>query len=138
MNPLSPSSLRRLAAAGTALALAGCAAFTPATPEQAVTQRANAYWQARKAGDYTKAYSFAPPAYRALHSAEQYRLQFGQGAAIQGAEVVKADCSATKCSVRIKISATPALLGLKMGTIATHLSETWLLQDGQWWLYQDL
>jgi hypothetical protein len=40
--------------------------------------------------------------------------------------------------VRIKISAAPALAGMNLGTIATHLSETWLLEDGQWWRYQDL
>jgi hypothetical protein len=27
---------------------------------------------------------------------------------------------------------------MNLGTIATHLSETWLLEDGQWWRYQDL
>lgn len=129
---------RAVALGAMALVLAGCAAMGSATPEQAVTERSNAYWKARVVGDFAQAYGFTTPAYRKLHSVEQYRMQFGQGAAVEGAEVVKADCEEQKCTVRIKITATPALLGVKVGTIATHLSETWLLQDGQWWLYQDL
>lgn len=141
MSLVFPSTPRRvftLLLAGSAMALAGCAALAPATPEQAVTARSNAYWQARIKGDYASAYGYATPAYRKLHTAEQYRLQFGQGAALEGAEVVKVTCEPQKCVTRVKISAKPALAGLKVGTIATHLSETWLLEDGQWWLYQDL
>lgn len=137
MNLLFPSILRRGAALTAALALAGCATLG-GTPEQIVAQRAGEYWKARQAGDYAKAYDLTTPSYRKLHSLEQYRLQFGQGAAIQGAEVVKVDCGPEKCTARIKISAAPALVGVNVGTIATHLSETWLLQDGQWWLHQDL
>ncbi|MBN9576711.1 MAG: hypothetical protein J0H16_22685 [Alicycliphilus denitrificans] len=137
MNFLSPSALRRTAALAAALALAGCATLG-GTPEQIVAQRAGEYWKARQSGDYAKAYAFTTPSYRKLHSVEQYRLQFGQGATIQGAEVVKVDCETEKCTARIKINAAPALVGVNVGTIATHLSETWLLQDGQWWLHQDL
>ena len=133
----SPSTLRRSAALAVALALAGCATLG-GTPEQAVAQRSAEYWKARASGDYATAYALTPPSYRQLHSLEQFRQQFGQGAAIQGAEVVKVDCEAEKCSARIKISAAPALVGLNLGTIATHLSETWLLEGGQWWRFQDL
>ena len=127
-----------LAAALAATLLAGCASLGGGTPEQIVAQRAAGYWKARAAGDYVKAYSFSTPAYRKVNSAEKFRTQFGAGAAIHGGEAVKVDCEAEKCAARIKISATPALLGLNLGTIATYLDEIWLLEDGQWWRHQDL
>ena len=120
-----------------AMALAGCATLA-APPEKVVERRATEYWKARIAGDYAKAYSLSTPAYRKLHTAEQFRAQFGEGASLQGAEPINVTCEPEKCTVRIKISAAPALAGMNLGTIATHLSETWLLEDGQWWRYQDL
>lgn len=37
-----------------------------------------------------------------------------------------------------KIDVNPALAGIKIGTIATHLDGIWLLEDGQWWRHQTL
>ncbi|PJI99195.1 hypothetical protein CLU85_4037 [Acidovorax sp. 69] len=119
------------------LALAGCATFS-GPPEQVVQQRATEYWKARVTGNYAKAYALSTPSYRKLHTMEQFRMQFGDGASLKGAEPINTTCEPEKCTVRIKISAAPALVGMNLGTIATHLSETWLLEDGQWWRYQDL
>lgn len=132
--------LLRLHAVGAlaAITLAGCASLGGGTPEQIVAKRAGEYWKARADGDFVKAYGFSTPAYRKLNSADKFRTQFGAGAAIHGGEAVKVDCEAEKCAVKIKISATPALLGLNLGTIATYLDEIWLLEDGQWWRYEDL
>lgn len=124
-------------AAVAAVTFAGCATLA-ASPEQAVEQRSGEYWKARIAGDYAKAYGLTTPSYRKLHTLEQFRMQFGAGAALQGASVVNVTCEPEKCTARIKINAAPALAGMNLGTIATHLSETWLLEDGQWWRYQDL
>ena len=119
------------------LALAGCAVFTPATPEQIVAKRASDYWQARIAGKYEKAYELSTPAYRKLKTAEQFRVQFGPGVNVQAAEVASVDCEPQKCTAKMKISATPALMGLKLGTIPMYMDEIWLLEDGQWWHYQE-
>lgn len=120
-----------------ALTLAGCAAFAPATPEQAVQQRATAYWKARVAGQVDKAYALSIPSYRNLRTEAQFKQQFGAGASVEGAEVNKVTCEAEKCTAQIKISVKPALMGLKLDTIATYLDEVWLLEDGQWWHYQE-
>lgn len=141
MKP-SLTSLRRpfLAAAVAALgiALAGCATTTPASPEQAVEKRANEYWQARIAGQYEKAYDLSTPSYRKLRSAQQFKQQFGAGVAVKTAEVTRVLCEAEKCTATIKLGISPAVLRMKLDTIATHVDETWLLEDGQWWHYQDL
>ena len=141
MKP-SLTSLRRpflvAALAALGIALAGCATTTPASPEQAVEKRANEYWQARIAGQYEKAYDLSTPSYRKLRSAQQFKQQFGAGVAVKTAEVTRVLCEAEKCTATIKLGISPAVLRMKLDTIATHVDETWLLEDGQWWHYQDL
>ena len=138
---MSPRQItRRFGAATLALssiALAGCAAFSPATPEQIVQKRATQYWQARIAGKYEQAYNLSTPSYRKLKTAEQFRIQFGAGVSVQAAEVANVVCEPQKCTAKMKISATPALPGLKLGTIPMYMDEVWLFEDGQWWIYQE-
>lgn len=126
-----------LLAAGV-LALAGCAAFKPATPEQIVEQRAKEYWQARVAGQFEKAYALSTPAYRKTKTADQFKMQFGAGVAVKSVEVTKVTCESDKCTTQVKLGVQPAMIGAKLGTIDSYLNETWLLEDGQWWHYQDL
>lgn len=133
--------LRRLFAtslAAATLALTGCAALAPVTPEKAVEKRALTYWKARIEGKYEQAYSLSAPAYRNVKSAEQFRSQFGAGANVVDAEVHKVDCEPQKCSAKMKLSVKPALINLKLDTMTVYLDEIWLLEDGQWWLHQDL
>ena len=124
--------------AAVVLFAAGCASLGASKPEDAVKQRAEAYWKARAAGQVDKAYELTSPSYRKVHTFDQFKMQFGNGASIKGVSVVKVDCEAEKCTVRTKVEATPALMGVSVGTIATHLDEIWLLEDGQWWRYQDI
>ena len=124
-------------AAAVVLFAAGCASLGASKPEDAVKQRAEAYWKARAAGQVDKAYELTSPSYRKVHTFDQFKMQFGNGASIKGVSVIKVDCEAEKCTVRTKVEAAPALMGVSVGTIATHLDEIWLLEDGQWWRYQD-
>lgn len=131
---------RRIGAAALGfgmLALSGCAAFAPATPEQVVEKRALAYWKARMAGQYEKAYALSTPSYRKLYTDVQFRSQFGAGVNVESAEVTKVACEAEKCIAQLKLGVKPALLGVKMGTIPTYVDDTWLLEDGQWWHFQE-
>ena len=125
-------------AAAVVLFAAGCASLGASKPEDAVKQRAEAYWKARAAGQVDKAYELTSPSYRKVHTFDQFKMQLGNGASIKGVSVFKVDCEAEKCTVRTKVEATPALMGVSVGTIATHLDEIWLLEDGQWWRYQDI
>ncbi len=124
--------------AAVVLFAAGCASLGASKPEDAVKQRAEAYWKARAAGQVDKAYELTSPSYRKVHTFDQFKMQFGNGASIKGVSVVKVDCEAEKCTVRTKVEAAPALMGVSVGTIATHLDEIWLVEDGQWWRYQDI
>lgn len=125
-------------AAAVVLFAAGCASLGASKPEDAVKQRAEAYWKARAGGQVDKAYELTSPSYRKVHTFDQFKMQFGKGASIKGVSVVKVDCEAEKCTVRTKVEAAPTLMGVSVGTIATHLDEIWLLEDGQWWRYQDI
>ena len=121
-----------------ALLVAGCASLGNTTPEEKVQQRAEAFWQARLKGEPEKAYALLSPSYRKVRTFEQYRAQYGAATGVKAASVVNVTCEAEKCTARIKIEAAPALMGVNVGTIATGVDETWLLEDGQWWRFQSL
>jgi hypothetical protein len=129
-----------LASVAVVTVLAGCASLSvgSAPPEKQVAERSAAYWSARSKNDFAAAYAFATPAYRKLHTVEKFRMQFGAGVAIRRGEAVKVQCEEQKCSARVKLSTTPVLPGVNLGTIDTYLDEVWLLEDGQWWRYEDL
>lgn len=120
------------------LAATGCAMLTPKTPEQQVSARATDYWNARRTGNFEKAYTYSTPAYRKTKSAKDYKQQFGGGADINNVGVHSVVCEPQRCEIRMRLSVTPALVGLKMAAIDTYLNEVWLLEDGQWWLFQGL
>ena len=120
-----------------AAALAGCAALAPTSPEQIVQQRATQYWEARIAGRPDTAYALSTPSYRKLRTEAQFRQQFGAAANVNGADVADVTCVEARCTAKIKILVTPALLGIKTGAVATYMDEIWLLEDGQWWHYQE-
>ncbi|MGP3505212.1 hypothetical protein [Paracidovorax citrulli] len=124
--------------AAGAVVLAGCASLAPATPEQAVKERAEAYWKARIAGQYEKSYALTPPSYRKAFTKEQFARQFGNGASVTAAEVTNVECQPEKCVAKVKLTAKPVIIGLKLNSIDTYLDETWVPEDGQWWRFQDL
>ena len=131
--------LAALAAATLAASLlAGCAAFGVATPERTVQERSAERWKALIAGDFNKAYGYMAPSYRAVTSLERYRSSIGGVAAWVGAEVIRVECATDKCIARVKIEAKPTALMHFKANINTGVDETWLLEDGQWWLFQKL
>lgn len=136
------TSFTRLASApiiaAAMLLVTGCASLGGGQPDQVVKQRAEAYWKARAAGQVDKAYELTAPSYRKVRTLDQFKMQFGNGVSVKGVSIVKVECETEKCTVRTKLEATPALMGVRVGTIATHLDEIWLLEDNQWWRYQEL
>ena len=55
--------------------LPGCASLKPSTPEEAVAQRAQAYFDAVIAKDYKTSYSLHSPSYRGRYSYEAHVLR---------------------------------------------------------------
>jgi hypothetical protein len=129
------ASWRWLAGALATLALAGCAAVTATTPEAAVRERAVGHWKARLANDTERSYAFMPPSYRALKSLESYKKSFGD-VQLTSAQVERVTCeTADKCVATAKIEAKVALRRANTAPIVTYYDETWIREDGQWWLF---
>ncbi len=130
----------RLFSVLSALTLAACAS-TGAGPdaEQQVRQRATERWQALVKGEFSRAYGYNTPGYRAVISTDAYRARFGTAITWLGSEIVALRCpETTRCEALVRIDYKP-LLSRKIGDkMSTHVDETWLLEDGQWWFFQDI
>ncbi len=121
---------------GMATALTGCAMFKPKPPEEQVRARATERWQAAVAGDIEKVYSLTGPSYRALVGYSRYRAGIGSAVAWTGAEVVDVTCQPAVCTVVVRIDAKPILGKGYNDVLSTHFDEKWVLEQGEWWLYQ--
>lgn len=117
---------------------AGCATVGSATPEQIVQQRAQARWAALIAGDWDKAYGYMAPSYRTLVERKRFANQFGGGAAWQGVEVVSVTCKDERCTALVKLLFRPVIGPRTAEPMSTHFEETWVREDGQWWMFQKL
>lgn len=135
-----PIGASKLAAACVLLALAGCASFAPRTPEEQVKVRAQARQNALLKGDRTRAYEYFTPAFRATVSAETYARTMGNAVELVGATVESVSCETLeKCVAQVKLEMKPVAVRRFAGTIVTNYAdETWLLEAGQWWLFQTL
>lgn len=130
--------------AGTALllsmAVGGCAGIGQTqAPEQIVRQLATKRWQALLAKDFDKAYEFATPSYRKIKTADYYRNQ-RQSTPVKwiAAEVLRVDCQVEKCTTTIKLESKPIVPFKFTGTITSGIDETWVFEDGQWWMFEAL
>jgi hypothetical protein len=132
---LTRTCARRFALGLAAVVLAGCASMS-SKPEDAVRERASAYWKARVASDFEKSYSFLPPSYRAATSLEMYKKSLGVDIQLQAAEVTAAKCeSADKCVATVKISGKQVLSRNPMPPFSLYYDEVWVSENGGWWLF---
>lgn len=147
MFAISPRSLRSLKlvrpvsialAVLAASVLASCQSLMqPQDAAAVVKQRAEARWTALMAGDFRKAYTFMAPSFRAVVDADRFSKQFGGGGVSwEKAQVVDVKCSDDQCKTVLKISYRPLLGGRKGDPFFTHFDETWIREDGQWWMFQ--
>ncbi len=118
--------------------VAGCASTASGPPEEVVRQRAQARWNALLDGDFSRAYDYMAPSYRALIERKRFPNQFGSGAGWQGAEVVSVTCETDRCKVVMKVAVRTALRGRSAPPLSTHFDENWVKEDGQWWMYQPI
>lgn len=135
MHPITRRwSLMALMAAGTLLS--GCASFQTKS-EDAVTQRAIERWQALIKGDMAKAYSYSAPGFRAVVDVEGFKGRTGIAGRWLGAQVTSVSCDTPeRCKAVIKLEFTTLIPGFSKDRMTTHIDETWLLEDGQWWIFQ--
>lgn len=127
-------------AALLAASLSACVGLTPPQPpELAVRQLATQRWQALLTQDFNNAYTFTTPSYRQLHDADTYKKNH-QGGPVKwlSAKVLRVQCEPEKCNVRIELETQPITpFGFK-GTIRSGLDETWIFENGKWWMLETL
>lgn len=113
-------------------------AATETAAQTAVRTRAQARWDLLVAGKFEEAYTYLTPAYRALRTPTDYRNRFSNGAKWMGAKSASVECaSPERCTAHIQLETLVVARGFNR-PIKTTLTETWLLEDGQWWYHQSL
>ena len=134
-----PIHASKLAAACALLALAGCAAFGPSTPEEQVKARAQERRDAIVRGDHRRVYEYMTPGYRGVVSGETYAKSIGTAVIVVGASVESVQCETLeKCIANVKVEIKPLAVRSFTGTITTYTNETWLMEAGQWWYFENL
>ena len=116
--------------------LAGCSSVGEIvqTPEQIVTERAQARWLAVIAGKWETAYSFATPAFRAAVDLESFANRLRGSATRKSVEVKSAACAETTCDVVLELAFEPAIKR-GYGLLKTDLTERWVKEEGRWYIY---
>lgn len=139
------SSIRSVLAAALTL-IATAAAVTPAAavelvPEAAVRQRADQHWKAMVEGKYEDAYQYLAPGFRAVQSYKSYASRFAS-TAWTGGKAVRVECNdeRDKCVATVRIDSKVFMPGLKIAegagsNLTTYVDESWIKQDGTWWLF---
>lgn len=136
-NPIR-SSAARAAVACTVMLLTACASTGPATDTDIVRQRAEARWKAVVSNDWQAAYGYLAPSFRALMTAERYRASIGNVVQYLGATVSSAECEPERCRVVVDVENRPLVVRTMRGSMTSQLEETWIKENGQWWLFQKL
>jgi hypothetical protein len=114
--------------------LAACAT-TPATPEAkqaAVTQRAQAKWNAMIKDDMEAVYGYMSPASRQVVTLERFKSNIRRGA-FREAKVDRVTCDGDACQVRMLVTYDHQ----QMKGITTPLTESWVFDGGEaWFVYR--
>lgn len=112
-------------------------------PEDQVKALANQRWQYLIAGDFDKAYEMATPGFRKIRNLRDYRVR-KSAVPVKwlAAEVLRVECTPaetpTKCAVRIKLNSEPVIPSGFKGVLSSGIDETWLFEDGRWWMFESL
>ena len=120
------------------LALAGCANLQT-KPEDAVAQRVQARWQSLIKGDMDAAYKYNSPGYRAVIDLAGFKGRTGIAGRWLDAQVHRVECELpTRCTAVVRLEFISLIPGKSKVRMDTHIDETWLLEDGQWWIFQKI
>ena len=119
------------------LVVAGCATNFPQKSEDVVKARAQERVIFLKSKEFSKAYQYLTPSYRALNNLESYRNSFGSGAEWIDPIVSRVDCSdEDRCVAELKLGVLVLASGFGGKPLPTTLREIWIKENGQWWFQQ--
>lgn len=129
------NTYRTPALAAVLLALAGCAAMQPQTPEQVVQERAQARWDALIKGDFEKAWTYTDAQTRSQVAQQDYKQRFGAAGAWISATVLRVECQPEKCLAAVRLTTQNIVPNFAQAIpqITTFVDEEWVRDEGQWW-----
>lgn len=110
------------------------------TDEAVLKERVLARWQALIQRDFDAAYQFETPAYRAIFTPRQFRLQYGGQIDWRMANVKDIhydDPIVAKVKVEIAYRYAEPERSDQVWDMTRELGEIWLRKDGQWWHQRD-
>jgi hypothetical protein len=134
---------RRLAMGAMGLLLAACATapgqgqggaagLTKDSPIEvrraALTERVNGRWAALIKPDVAAAYQYLSPAAREVTSLDAYKTRQRAGG-FRSAEIKAIECEPESCEVQLMVTYDHR----QMTGVTTPLTETWVLDSGQFW-----
>jgi hypothetical protein len=129
----------RLVLLGCLAALLGACATLTGTPEEIVTKRANARWEALIAKRWEDAYSYMAPSFRAVVPANRFAARFSGTVTWVSGEVRVVTCKdENSCAATVRILFRPAMRKAVGEPLETNYDETWVREDGEWWFYEKL
>jgi hypothetical protein len=137
------STTARRAAMGAALcatlALGACASLGNSSPEAQVSQRANERWAHLVAKRFDEAYTYTTPAFRGVVDAATYRGRIGAAVTWLGAETIRVTCTEPdNCKAVVRLDYQPLFNAAAFGKLSTHIDETWLKENDQWYIFANL
>ncbi len=144
MNGLNVLGFLPKAIAGFALVslLSACAALQPKTPEESVMARSQQRWDLLMKRDFEKAYTYSPPSYRGVTPFRDFRAKFGSGLSWKSVAVHSAKCEPERCLVKVRVQADVPLLVTgaqgRLHEVTSYYDETWVREDGEWWMQEAL
>lgn len=125
----------RLALIALLLPVNGCALLQDAPPEERVAQRAQERIDLLMSGQTERSYGYTSPGYRTAKSPQEYASNWAGVAMWLSANVAKVECvdltPVQRCEAVVKVS----FKAPRQDVTDTHVRETWLLLDGEWYLY---
>jgi len=119
---------------GMTFALAACS--EPRPPEEIVSERAQARWDALVARDYEKAWEYYSPGFRAENSADLFAAEISRRPVKwTAAEVLESQCAVKRCEVTTEVTYTVPRAPGQLADMGGRrdLTETWIEIDADWW-----
>ena len=133
---ISSTKLSPLLLLAVSAAVVGCAQVPGRSNEDVITQRSNAFWDARLKNDMAQAYKFTPPSYRQIKDVERFRTEYAGVPMVDKREVVSVICEEAdgRCVPKQKFDVEPPMMrGTK---VPVYSDEVWIREDGQWWIFK--
>lgn len=108
----SSTKLSSLLFVAVSATIVGCAQMPGRSTEDVITQRSNAFWDARMKNNAAEAYKFTPPSYRQLKDVERFRTDYAGIPMVDKREVVSVICEEAdgRCVLKQKFDVEPPMM----------------------------